>query len=37
MAKDNKAGKNAKPAKPSVRNRAMNQQSQKRKRGSLKE
>ena len=39
-AKDNKAGKNAKatkPAKSTVRNRAMNQQTQKRKRGSLKE
>ena len=39
-AKDNKAGKNAKatkPAKSTVRNRAMNQQSQKRKRGSIKE
>ncbi len=33
-AKDNKA---AKPAKSTVRSRAMNQQSQKRKRGSLKE
>ena len=33
-AKDNKA---AKPAKGSVRSRAMNQQSQRRKRGSLKE
>ena len=36
-AKDNKAVKNAKPAKSTVRNRAMNQQTQKRKRGSLKE
>ena len=36
-AKDNKAVKNAKPAKGNVRSRAMNQQSQKRKRGSLKE
>ena len=39
-AKDNKAGKNAKatkPAKSTVRNRAMNQQSQKRKRGSIKD
>ena len=33
-AKDNKA---AKPAKGSVRSRAMNQQSQKRKRGSIKD
>ena len=33
-AKDNKA---AKPAKSTVRSRAMNQQSQRRKRGSLKE
>jgi preprotein translocase subunit SecE len=37
-AKDNKAGKAAKaPAKSTVRNRAMNQQSQKRKRGSIKD
>ncbi len=36
-AKDNNAGKNAKPAKNSVRSRAMNQQSQRRRRGSLKE
>ena len=36
-AKDNKAVKNNKPAKSTVRNRAMNQQTQKRKRGSIKE
>ena len=36
-AKDNKAAKYAKPAKSTVRNRAMNQQSQKRKRGSIKD
>ena len=36
-AKDNKAVKNAKPAKSTVRSRAMNQQSQKRKRGSIKD
>ena len=38
MAKENKAAKNAKPAKSSMRTRAMNQQSQpKRKRGRLKD
>ena len=36
-AKDNKAAKTTKPAKSTVRNRAMNQQSQKRKRGSIKD
>ncbi len=36
-AKDNKAGKTGKPAKSTVRSRAMNQQTQKKKRGSLKD